>query len=145
MDFSLPGSSVHGVSQARVLEWVATSSPGDLPDPGIEPAFAALAGRFIIAETPGKPLVLSIVTQIFLSQDSLLPHQLLLPCSHLQSFLSEHTCSTLGPNSKPNSDISQFCCLSSDNRRVSHFPTELGNYFDLCFCSKKMCQKNKVA
>ena len=23
MDFSLPGSSVHGISQARVLEWVA--------------------------------------------------------------------------------------------------------------------------
>ena len=74
MDFSLPGSFVHGVSSARVLEWVATSSPGDLPNPGIEPAFPALAGGFFIAEPPGKPLVLSIVTQIFLSQDSLLPH-----------------------------------------------------------------------
>ena len=26
MDFSLPGSSVHGICQARVLEWVAISS-----------------------------------------------------------------------------------------------------------------------
>ena len=26
MDHSLPGSSVHGVSQARILEWVARSS-----------------------------------------------------------------------------------------------------------------------
>ena len=26
MDCSLPGSSVHGISQARILEWVATSS-----------------------------------------------------------------------------------------------------------------------
>ena len=25
MDYSLPGSSVHGISQARILEWVATS------------------------------------------------------------------------------------------------------------------------
>ena len=37
MDCSLPGSSVHGVSQARVLEWVAISSLGDLPDPVIKP------------------------------------------------------------------------------------------------------------
>ena len=31
---SLPGSSVHGLSQARILEWIAISSPGDLPNPG---------------------------------------------------------------------------------------------------------------
>ena len=37
VDCSLPGSSVHGISQARVLEWVATSSSRDLPHPGIEP------------------------------------------------------------------------------------------------------------
>ena len=29
-------------------------SPGDLPDPGIEPVSPALAGRFCITETPGK-------------------------------------------------------------------------------------------
>ena len=27
MDSSLPGSSIHGIFQARVLEWVALSSP----------------------------------------------------------------------------------------------------------------------
>ena len=32
------------------------SSPGNLPDPGIEPASPALAGRFFINEPPGKPL-----------------------------------------------------------------------------------------
>ena len=37
MDCSLPGSSVHGIFQARILEWVPFPSPGDLPDPGIEP------------------------------------------------------------------------------------------------------------
>ena len=26
MDLSLPGSSVHGISQARILEWVAMPS-----------------------------------------------------------------------------------------------------------------------
>ena len=37
LDCSPPGSSVHGILQARILEWVAFPSPGDLPDPGIEP------------------------------------------------------------------------------------------------------------
>ena len=29
--------------------------PGDLPDPGIEPASPELAGGFFFTETPGKP------------------------------------------------------------------------------------------
>ena len=29
--------SVHEILQARILEWVAISSPGDLPNPGIKP------------------------------------------------------------------------------------------------------------
>ena len=48
MDHSLPGSSVHGILQARILEWVATS-PRGLPNPGIEPGHlhqSALAGGF---------------------------------------------------------------------------------------------------
>ena len=31
MDYSLSGSSVHGILQARILEWVAMPPPGDLP------------------------------------------------------------------------------------------------------------------
>ena len=42
MDCSLPGSSVHGISQARILERVAISSPGDLPDPRIQPMSSVL-------------------------------------------------------------------------------------------------------
>ena len=42
MDGSLSGSSVHGIFQARVLEWVAISSPGNLPNPGIEPRSVTL-------------------------------------------------------------------------------------------------------
>ena len=38
VDCSPPGSSVHGILQARILEWVAFPSTGDLPNPGIEPA-----------------------------------------------------------------------------------------------------------
>ena len=49
MHCSLPGSSIHEILQARILEWVAISFSGDLPDPGIEPVpleSAALAVRF---------------------------------------------------------------------------------------------------
>ena len=35
MDCSPPGSSVHGISQARTLEWVPFLPPGDLPDLGL--------------------------------------------------------------------------------------------------------------
>ena len=45
MDCSLPGSSVHGISQTRMLEWVAIFSPGYLPNPGIELISSALAGE----------------------------------------------------------------------------------------------------
>ena len=37
-----PSSSVHGILQATKLDWVAFASPGDLPDPGIEPGSPAL-------------------------------------------------------------------------------------------------------
>ena len=52
------GSSLHGISQARVLEWVLPlTTLGELPDPGIEPVsltFPALAGRFLPTAPPGK-------------------------------------------------------------------------------------------
>ena len=54
MDYSPSGTSVHGISQARILEWVTLSSTRDLSDPGIEPTFPALAGRFFTTEPPGK-------------------------------------------------------------------------------------------
>ena len=42
MDSCLPGSSVHGILQARILEWVAMPSVlGDLSDPGIKQAAPA--------------------------------------------------------------------------------------------------------
>ena len=42
MDCSPPGSSVHGISQARILEWVDLSLSRDLPNPGISPRSPAL-------------------------------------------------------------------------------------------------------
>ena len=56
VDCTLPGSSVHGIFQARILECVAMPSSRDLPDSGIEPGSLkppALAGRFL-----GSPSVI---------------------------------------------------------------------------------------
>ena len=50
MDYSPPVSSVHGILLARKLEWIAISSPGELPKPGIEYASCvstALGGGFL--------------------------------------------------------------------------------------------------
>ena len=49
MDCSLSGCSVHGILQARILEWGAISFSEDLPNSGIKPeslASLVLAGRF---------------------------------------------------------------------------------------------------
>ena len=55
MDCSLLGSSVHGILQARILEWVAISFSRDLPDPGIEPRSPVLQADDLPTELWGKP------------------------------------------------------------------------------------------
>ena len=55
VDCSLPGSSVHGIFQAIVLEWGAISfSRGDLPYPGIEPGSPALQTDALPSEQSGE-------------------------------------------------------------------------------------------
>ena len=56
MDCSLAGSSVHGILQEGILEWLPCPPPGDLPDPGIKPASLALAGGFFFFFSPLVPL-----------------------------------------------------------------------------------------
>ena len=52
MDWSPPGSSVHGILQARILYWSGKPFPssGDLPDPGIEPSSPALQADSLLSE-----------------------------------------------------------------------------------------------
>ena len=54
MDCSPPGS-VHGISQARILQRLPFPSPGDLPDPGMEPASPALAADSLPLNYLGSP------------------------------------------------------------------------------------------
>ena len=66
-DCSPPGSSVHGILQARVLEWVAmASSRGSswLRDQTWVSCVSCIAGRFLTAESPGKPLSVQYIRAI---------------------------------------------------------------------------------
>ena len=68
MDCCLPGSSVHGILQARILEWVAMPPPGDFPSPGFEPASLAspvLQVDSLPTEPPGKPQVVYMHTKFW--------------------------------------------------------------------------------
>ena len=55
MAHSLPGSSVLGILQARILLWVAIPFSGDVPDPGIKVGSHALQADSLLYEPPGKP------------------------------------------------------------------------------------------
>ena len=55
MDCSPPGSSVHGILQARILEWVAIPFRRWSPNPGIEPGSPTLKADSLPSEPPGKP------------------------------------------------------------------------------------------
>ena len=57
MDCIPPGSSVHGIFQARILEGLPFPPLGDLPDIGIEPSYLvspALGSRFFTTAPPEK-------------------------------------------------------------------------------------------
>ena len=50
-----PWTVVHGILQARILDWIDFPSPGDLPNLGIESRSPALQADSLLAEPPGKP------------------------------------------------------------------------------------------
>ena len=60
MDSSPPGSSVHGISQARLLGWVTISFSRGYSHPRDQTQVPWLAGRFFTTEPPGKPLSFNV-------------------------------------------------------------------------------------
>ena len=50
VDYSLPGSSVHAISQARILEWVAIPFSQDSSSPEINPGSPALQADSSLSE-----------------------------------------------------------------------------------------------
>ena len=65
---SLPDSSVHGILQARILEWLPFPAPGDIPNPGIEfaaPESPALQVNSLLTEPSGKPINMYMFIHLF--------------------------------------------------------------------------------
>ena len=54
IDCTPPVSSVHGILEARILEWVAMPSSRGLPNPGIKPRSPTLQADLLPSEPPGK-------------------------------------------------------------------------------------------
>ena len=64
VDYSPPGSSVHGLFQARILGWVVISFSRRSPNPGIKLAsliFPALTGRFFTTEKSRYTYICSVL------------------------------------------------------------------------------------
>ena len=55
MDCSPPGFSVHGILQARILEWIAIPFSRGLPHPGIKTWSPAFQADSLPSEPLGKP------------------------------------------------------------------------------------------
>ena len=71
MDCSLPGSSAHGILQAKILEWVAmpSSRGSSLPRNQTHVSSGPCnAGRFFTTEPPGKPLIDPIQNKKFFTK-----------------------------------------------------------------------------
>ena len=67
----LPGSSVHGILQTRILEWAAISFSRDLPVSGIEPRSPALQPDSLLSE-PLRKLLKKLIALKSLTQSLLL-------------------------------------------------------------------------
>ena len=69
MDCGPPGSSVHGIFQARLLEWVAISSSSGSSWPRDQTCISCITGGFFITEPPEKPFPMNGTeqTKLFLS------------------------------------------------------------------------------
>ena len=88
MDCNPQGISVHGLSKARILEWMPFPSPGDLSNPGIK--LHLLLGRWILYhwatwEAPQAPYLHAKIVY-----NPLLCSLFYVTCSYSSSFHSEH-------------------------------------------------------
>ena len=117
MDYSLPGTSVHGDSpgkNARVSCHALLQE--NLPNPGTEPRFAALQADSLLFELPGKPKNGGVgspvlLQEIFLTQElnqSLLHgRRILYQLSYQGSLSSRYACTNNG---------NEHQCFVSDSR-----------------------------
>ena len=111
MDCSPPGSSIHGISQTRTLEWVVMPSSrgsSQTRDPTRVSCGSCIAGGFFISEPPGEEL--TFCNCFYLSDDSISIYGLPLTCplrGQEGSFLSPITGERMMENSLPFASVSR--------------------------------------
>ena len=118
--------TVHGILQARILEWAAFPSPGDLPNPGIKPRSSSLQADSLPAEPQGKSKntgmgSLSLLQQIFPTQES---NPGLLPCRQILYQLSHQ-----GSPRILEWVAYPFSCVSSQPRNRTEVSCIAGGFF----------------
>ena len=62
MDYNTPRSSVLGILQARILEWVPTPSPGDIPTRGLNQGLPRCRRILYHQSHQGSPIVVVMAT-----------------------------------------------------------------------------------
>ena len=88
MDCSLPGSSVHGISQAKILDWVSISFSRGSSQPRDQTHVSCITGGFFITEPLGSLFSGNEVCKIPSSDDQIvvwLHNNLFMFCCHTQS------------------------------------------------------------
>ena len=95
MDSNPPGSSVYGILQGRKMEWIAITSPGNLPNSGTEPTSPSFSSvqllscihLFATPWTAARQASLSITNSWslpkFMSIESVMPSNHLILCHPL--------------------------------------------------------------
>ena len=72
VDCSPPGSSVHGILQARILEWVAILFSRGSSQPGIKLRSPTLWADSLLSEPPGKPILHIVGAKKKLTDDGII-------------------------------------------------------------------------
>ena len=65
-----PGSSVHGILQARILEWVAMSSSAESSRPRDRTQVSCTAGTLYCLSHQGSPMMVSVVTNSLMQKNT---------------------------------------------------------------------------
>ena len=65
MDCSPPGSSVHEIYKARILEWIAIPFSRGSSQPGDRSHVSCIAGGLITSEPPGKPTGVPLIITLY--------------------------------------------------------------------------------
>ena len=149
MDYSLPGSSVHGILQARILEWIAISSsrgifPQGRSNPGIKPrdqthvSCVSCTSSWVPYhwEVPPKMFISKMSLLVNDSEESICVYTHLLRAFSGGSVSKESACSAGDPGSISGLETSpgggngnplQYSCLENPmDRGVCQAPLSVG-------------------